>query len=447
MPLDPWQERIVRGALALDRTGNDFASSEVGIVIPRQNGKSVIAEIVCLHAIFVRRVKVVYTAHLMATSRRLRERIQALIEANPDLQREVKQIRTANEEQSITLKSGARMDFVARTASAARGWSDYDVLVFDEAFALDPGHVGALMPIMFARSAWQIWYLSMAGMVNSTALRQVRQRGINGDDGLAYFEWSVDEHAYRTNPEAVATDPRYHAQANPALGIRIKPATIVRAQRTMDPVEFAREVLCVWDSEYGEPLIHADQVKRLVDDNSRIVSDVVFAFDVHTGLTSGAIGVAGFRSDGIAHVEITGRETIDHRPGVGWMVNRIVELDEMWHPVAWVMDGSGPARALLTELQARGIEPQLLLGKDLAQASMAFLKAANAPRADQLRILPQQDLFDAITLAKKRDVVDDWVFSRKGSGSDISCLMVAAMALHGLAVHGVSLYDVLESVR
>jgi hypothetical protein len=460
--LDPFQCRVERGALGQDATGH-WTASEVGLVMARQNGKGSIVEAAALHALYLRRSKIVYTAHLMATSRKIRERIQYLIEGVPDLDKEVKQIRVANEEQSIALKpppvvitdsgpatraEAARMDFVARTGASARGWAGYDLIFFDEAFALTAAMVGALMPIMFARANWQLWYVSMAGMVNSDALRAVRQRGLNGDDDLAYFEWSVDEEIYRANPEKVARDPAALAQSNPALGGRITLPTLLRAQRSMDPIEFAREVLCVWDDPGGEALITAGQWTRLIDPFSTISSGVVFAFDVAPGLTSGAIGVSGYRQDGIPHVEITSRDgVLDHRPGVEWMVARIVELEAEHQPVAWIMDGSGPARALLTDLQAAGIEPVRLLGKELAQASGAFLAAATAPTGDRLRHLGQEVTADAIRAARKRDVVDDWVFSRKTSLSDITPLMVIAEALHGLAVHDVAIYDILESIR
>ena len=464
MPLDPWQELVVNAGLGVDEHG-EWTAPEVGLVTPRQQGKTIIAEIVCLHAMYMRHVKIVYTAHLMATSRRLRERIQLIIETNPDFQREVKQIRTANEEQSIVLKppdtlimgsdtkfvrrvtESPRMDFVARTSSSARGWTDYDLLVFDEAFALDVSHIDALMPIMFARSHWQIWYLSMAGMVKSAALRQVRQRGIEGDEGLAYLEWSVDEHRYRSDPETVARDPAAHAQSNPALGRRIKHLTIVRAQRSMNPRGFAREVLGVWDDEYGEPILDLERLIGLSEPMPILATVTVMSFDCSPGLTSGAIAVAGYRADGIPHLEITGRDgVLDHRPGVEWMVGRIRELDTECHPVGWVMDGASPSKALLTDLARAGIEPVRLMGRDLAQALGVLLAAVADPEGNKLRISPQQDVYDAVRVAKKRDVVDDWVLSRKASEADITCITAPAMALHGLAVHGVALYDVLESV-
>lgn len=448
MPLDPWQRRVLRGALGQTLSGR-FSAPEVGLVVPRQNGKTVIVEVASLAAIYLSHLKIVYTAHLMATSRKMRERIQQLIESKPDLDREVKQIRISNEEQSIELKSRARIDFVARSGSSARGWSG-DMVFFDEAFALATDHVGALMPILFARPNWQLWYLSSAGKPASHALRRIRQRGMDRDPGLAYYEWSADEEHYRADPEAAATDPMVLAQANPALGIRISRETLVLAQRSMDEVEYAREVLGIWDDPRGAPLIDPVLWTRLLDPDSRIRgAPMVFALDASPDLLSGCIGVAGYRDDGIPHFEITGRDgQLDHRAGVDWMVPRVVELEAEWGPIAWILDAAGPAGALVTDLAEAGIEPKLVNGRELSQACGGMLAAATTSDRDKLRHIGQLSLDEAIRAAKKRDIGDGgWAFGRRRSEQDISPLMVAALAIHGLAVYGAECYDVLESIR
>lgn len=411
-------------------------------------GKSLALEIAALAAIYLHDIRVVYTAHLMATSRRVRERIQNLIQSTPALDKEVKQIRVANEEQSIALKSGARIDFVARSASSARGWSG-DMIFMDEAFALADDHIGALMPIMFARPNWQLWYVSSAGKPASHPLRRIRQRGIDGEPNLAYYEWSVDEKVYRENPEAVASDPKMWALANPGLGIRITPETLKVAQRTMDETEFAREVLGVWDDPRGAPLIDPIAWARLLDPLSLIQGTLVFALDVSPGLESGAIGVAGLRDDGLAHVEITSRDgKLDHRPGTDWIVPRVMELQQEWQPAAWVLDPGGPAGALVTELADAGIEVQAVNTRELTQACGGFLKAAtSAPTTSSIRHRGQLALDEAVRAAKKRDVGDGgWAFGRRVTELDISPLVAVTLALHGLAVHGSSRYDALASI-
>jgi phage terminase large subunit-like protein len=308
--------------------------------------------------------------------------------------------------------------------------------------------IGALMPIMFARPNWQLWYMSSAGKATSHPLRRIRERGIAGDPGLAYYEWSVDEEEYRANPEAVARDPGMLAVSNPSLGIRISVETLLLAQRSMDPVEYGREVMGVWDDPRGVPLIDPLAWQRLGDPLSCIEGPMVMAFDVSPGLESGAIAVAGYRDDGLVHVEITGRDGLDHRRGTDWIVPRIVELNREWEPIAWVLDPGGPAGALLTELTEAGIEVQAVNVRELAQACGAFLKAVtSSPSTSTLRHLGQSPLDEAVRAAKKRDVGDGgWAFGRRATEQDISPLVAVTLALHGLAMHAGTRYDLMQSV-
>jgi len=450
---DPWQRRVLDGALGMDEQGN-WTAPEVGLVVGRQSGKGACVEIATLNGLFLRQYKMVYTSHLMATSRKIRERIQWRIESVPGLDQEVKQIRMSNEEQSISLKNGARIDFVARTSSAARGWAGYDIIFFDEAFALTNEMVGAMMPIMFARSNWQIWYVSMAGMANSTALRQVRMRGINQEPELAYYEWSVDD-AFHDAPDYVRQMPIAWAQANPALGDRVTFNTMRRALRSMDAAEFDREVLCAWDDPGGMAIIHLGAWLSLVDPDSQPRGGLVFALDVAEGLTSGAIGVAGYRADRIPHVEITNKDgQLDHRRGIDWMVSRAKELDAVWGPTLWMVDTSGPAGALLPALIKAGIgvtptgDPGItpIKGAELSQACGHLLKAVST--RDQLRHLGQECVTSAIRAARKRNVGDGgWAFGRMVSAADITPVTVVAEALYGLVRYAAPTYNVLESVH
>jgi hypothetical protein len=447
LKMDPWQRYVLNGAMG-QRQGGRWAAPEVGLVVSRQSGKGSIVEAASLAGMYLHNEEIVYTAHLMSTSRKMRLRIQKLIESTPDLDAEVKQIRTSNEEQSIALKSGARIDFVARSSTGARGWSAAKVFL-DEAFALSPEMIGALMPIIIAQPNWQLWYVSMAGMMNSTALRRVRERGIDRDPGLAYFEWSAEEEAYRKNPEAVAVDLRSWKQSIPALGIRIDLETIATLQRSMDEAEFAREILGIWDDPRGDILIDPLQWASLADKESEIIGGMVFALDVEEGLSSSAIAAAGRNADKVPHVEITGRgRWIDHRPGVEWVVPRVVKLQEQWASPVWVMDPTGPAGALLADLREAGIEPVLVSGQEWAQACGEMLKLIIDPDGDKLRHHGQKPLAAAVSVVKKRDIGDGgWAFGRRVSDEDISPLNAATLALHGLTVYGDVIYDVLASVH
>ena len=104
----------------------------------------------------------------------------------------MKRIRTANGSEMIELKTGQRLQFVARTAGSGRGFSA-DTVILDEAYELGDDQMAALLPTLSARPNPQIWYTSTAGKETSVQLGRVRERGIAGDDpSLAFFEWSAD---------------------------------------------------------------------------------------------------------------------------------------------------------------------------------------------------------------------------------------------------------------
>jgi hypothetical protein len=445
MPLDPAQKRVLWGALGHTEDG-EWSAPEVALVEPRQNGKSLTGEIAMLHAAFLMRSRVIFTSHIMTTTQKIHEEMRRIIESTPDLDQEVKRIKASTNDYSIELKSRARIDFVSRTPTSGRGWSGYDLIMIDEAFALLTTQLGALMPIMFARSNWQIWYLSSAGQKTSAGLRQIRNRGFAKDPGLAYYEWSVPSEVYEAAPEYIANMPAAWQQSNPALGIRIKVKTMQIAQRSMDPAQFAREVLGVWEDPLGAPIIDLNLWSLLVDPLSSIASQMVFAIEVDEDLSYGCIAVSGYRSDGIPHVEVTSRDDVlDHRQGVTWLVERAVELQEQWSPAAWVLDPAGPAGALLEDLRAVGIEPELIGVRELGQACGALHKATTA--IDELRHLNQSCVVEAIRIAQKRDIGDGlWSFSRRRSEDSVSPVLGIALALHGLAVYGARAYDVLESM-
>lgn len=448
LALDDWQCHVLHGAMGQDDRGH-WTAPEVGLVLPRQNGKTIDAEVAMLSAAFLFRAKAIYTAHLMSTTRKIRAHLCELIESSPDLDREVFAIRSSHEEQSIELRSRARIDFAARSATSGRGWRDYDFIFLDEALALQIAHIGALMPILLARSNWQLWYLSSAGKTDSHVLRRVRERGLKGDPALAYYEWSVPEEVYRDAPEYVANMPAAWAQANPSFNDRIAQESIARAQRSMDPDEFARECLGIWDDPRGKALIDLAVWGLLADADSEITSGVVFALTAAQDLEFGCIVAAGGRSDGIPHVEITSRNGhLDHRPGVDWMIPRVVELNEAHQPLAWIIDPSGPAGALLDDLRLAGIECYEVTVRELGQACGALLAAIEDKDRDKIRHRGQPAIRQAFEVARKRDIGDGgWSFGRRASDDDVSPAEGVALALHGLSIFSELIYDVLESIR
>lgn len=435
--LDPWEEYILGESLG-ERADHKWAAFEVGVVVPRQNGKGSILEARELTGLFLLDERLlIHSAHQFDTSLEGFRRLLMLIEDTPDFDRRVHRVSKSHGEEGIELKKNPqtglrqRIRFRTRTKGGGRGFTA-DWLGLDEAMILPEATVGALLPTLSARPNPQVMYAASAVDQEvhdeGIALARIRERGLTGGDpSLAYFEHSVDAADPAEITPAMAKDPERWAEANPGLGIRITTEHVAREQRSMDPRTFAVERLGVGDWPRTDGLegvvITPEAWASRVDRESSALNPVCFALDVNPDRTAGAIGVAGHRSDRRSHVEI-----IEHKRGTGWMVPHTVELVRDHKPLAVVCDASGPVATLLAALAEAGIEVTLVNAKEQAQACGLLYDAVDQ---DTLRHLGTRELTTAIAGAVKRPLGDAWAWSRKSSTVDISPLVAITLAHWG----------------
>lgn len=435
--LDPWEEHILTASLA-ERADHKWAAFEVGVVVPRQNGKGSILEARELSGLFLLDERLlIHSAHQFDTSLEGFRRLLMLIEDTPDFDRRVHRVSKSHGEEGIELKKNLRtglrqrIRFRTRTKGGGRGFTA-DWLGLDEAMILPETTVGALLPTLSARPNPQVMYAASAVDQEihdeGVALARLRERALKRDDpSLAYFEHSVDAEKPAEITREMAEDPRRWAEANPGLGIRITTEHVAREQRSMDPRTFAVERLGVGDWPRTDGLegvvITPEAWAGRIDRESIVLDPVCFAFDVTPDRTAAAIGVAGLRTDGLAHVEI-----VEHKRGTGWVVGRIAELLEEHKALGVVCDASGPAASLLPELAELKIEVTLVNAKEHAQACGVIFDAVDQ---DTLWHLGTRELATAIAGAVKRPLGDAWAWSRKSSAVDISPLVAITLALWG----------------
>jgi hypothetical protein len=186
--LDDWQQDVLTGALARTSAGR-WAAMEVGLVVPRQNGKGGILEARQLFGLFLNPNDKLqtHTAHRFDTCLDHFRRVCELIEGTPELLALVKDngrgigdrpsgIKDSNGKEGIELANGKRLAFRARSKGSGRGFSG-DAVYFDEAFWLL--ELGSLVPSLAARVDPQLWYTSSAPLPReeSDVLRKVIRRG------------------------------------------------------------------------------------------------------------------------------------------------------------------------------------------------------------------------------------------------------------------------------
>lgn len=186
--LDDWQQDVVIGACG--RTKADrWSATEVGLVVPRQNGKGGILECRQLGGLFLNKRDRLqtHTAHRFDTCLDHFARVSRLIEGTPDLLAEVADngrgiggrpsgIKDSNGKESIKLRDGKELRFKTRVKGSGRGATG-DTVYFDEAYYLID--LGSLIPSLSAREDPQVWFVSSAPLpqVESDRLRKLVRRG------------------------------------------------------------------------------------------------------------------------------------------------------------------------------------------------------------------------------------------------------------------------------
>lgn len=440
--LDDWEAFVL--STALNERGDRWAAFEIALLVSRQNGKGAVLEAREIVGLFLLDEQLIlHSAHEYKTAAEGFKRVLGLVEGSDMLRSRVRQVRTSHGEEGIELLNGGRLRFIARSTGSGRGFSG-DTVILDEAQNLPDAAVEALMPTMSARPNPQLWY-TFTGPDKDIApcdhIARVRRRAMaGGDPGLAYFEWSIDPHTdYCNHACREHDDPgsvKSWAKSNPGLGIRISVEHVARELASMSPAGFARERLGVgnWPADGEEwQVIDAATWEALEDSRSEPLDPVAFAADVTPDRSWGSIAVAGARSDGALHVEITsGADGIDHRPRTAWMVPRLLELCNRWKPCAVVIDPAGQAATLIPELEAAGLEVIKPTMRETAQACGMFYEAVTD--SGRLRHLGQPQITVALAGAERRPLSDAWAWSRpKGSVVNIAPLVAVTLAAWGHA--------------
>ena len=434
---DDWQEFVCEKLLGLDAEDR-FVHFEGGVNVARQNGKDGILEILELDALFnwPGQNLIIHSAHEFATAQEHQLRLEALIQETPELHSRVKSrggYKHANGQESINLKDGSRIIFKARTKGGTRGFS-CDLLIWNEAMVLPDAVVGAMMPTLRASDAPYGPLIIYAGSavdqdihVYGVTWARVRERGIAGEPGLAYFEWSAHLDVDRPDEltDAQLTDRTLWQQANPALGTRIDPEHMAREIASMATRTAAVELMGLgdWPATDGaeDTLISPQEWADIEEHDWEFVDPIIIAFDISPDRRT-SICVSGRTDRGHMGVEI-----INHAVGTGWVADRLSSLYAKHEVHEVVCDGCGPAAAIASQLEDAGITIRRLDSADYGKACGLFVDMVGEKT---LRHLGQDEMSDAIRGAKPRPLVDRWAWSRTNSLVDISPLVAATLALY-----------------
>lgn len=432
--LDPWQQLILRDLLGERGESRKWAAMEAVLLVPRQNGKTAVIEALEIVHLFLFGTRlIIHTAHLFDTAYESYLRMCQIIEDCPALDKYVKAKPSGNGNVGIHLKNGARLLYKARGTGQGRGFSG-DLVILDEAYAVDQDMMAALIPALSARKNPQVIYLSSTGSEDSHVLIKARDRGLAHEPRIALWEWCADAGANLDDVEQCY-------QANPALGIRLTLDYVYNVERgTLDDKKFARERFGLWHDNKVQCPIDLDLWKLRGSTDSQIVSRYVVAIDAAPDRSTSSVALAGYTADDKKQVEV-----LQSGSGISWcvdFVDRLYKAKLNPVPLAVCVQSGARAGALIPELEALGIEV-IPFGAAQIMAATGFLY--DSVEDGTLVHLEDPTLMAGLAGARKYNIggkvggskasdaeYNGWGWSRADTTVDITGVCAITYALWGL---------------
>jgi phage terminase large subunit-like protein len=296
MPLLEWQRFILEDMLRVDSEGN-FRRKTLALLIARQSGKTHLARMLILAHLFLWDSKMIIG---MSSNRNMAldtfRQVANVIEDNDFLKAQVKQIRFANGQESITTLKNNRYQIVAATRDGSRGLTA-NFLFIDELREITEEGWKAARPTTRATGG-QTLTCSNAGDSYSTVLNNLREMAMSyPSPTLGYYEYSAPAHCK-------VDDRNAWAMANPSLGTLISEETLEEAVAT-NPINNTRtEMLCQWVDSMSSPFT-TQMITDTSDASLQIApgGNIVFAIDVSPSKRSGSL-LAGKLNQATGKIEL-----------------------------------------------------------------------------------------------------------------------------------------------
>lgn len=362
--LYPWQQWLLIHALELLENG-DYQFRKIVVLVARQNGKTLLGSVLTAWWLLIDskrhpdrvppvRFKIVGVAQNLDIAREPWTGVKLWCDPSPDTEEEADlaipalQAATAkvidtNGKEAIYGRNRAHYEI--RAATNARGKPAARVLMDETREQKDWRAWNAVSQTLKSFGGLgQLWAISNAGDPNAVVLKSQRELGLKAieewaqyveagimsaeryanehDVSVALFEWSAPDGCDLDDIDALL-------QANPSIG---HGAITVESQLAERPPALAEsgyrtEILCQWVTALVKPHIAPEAWRGLTDKESCIAEDseMVLAVDASADRKWSFLAVAGWREDGLKHVEL-----IDQRPGMLWVGKAAKQLRDLW---------------------------------------------------------------------------------------------------------------------
>ena len=441
--LYPWQEWALIHSLEIEgELGKEwkFRFRTVLFLISRQNGKTVLSEVIASFFLNVLGVDSIFGTSLSLD--KAEEVWEAVIndqESIPELKGDIDRVSRTNGNKRLILTGLRQYKVGAPTRRAGRGDSN-DLVMLDEIREQRDWETwSAAAASTTAKPNGLIVCFSNAGDPDSIVLRQLRSSAIAkieggqaadfggsvDDTSLGLFEWSAPDGAETDDMEALA-------QANPALGYGyVTERTLMANRQTFPENKFRSECMCQ-QVETILPQPFPDGAWGAGVDVASFIageSELFYGIDLSADRRFTSIGVCGLREDGNWHVEVVAR-----RVGTEWAIEWF-RARQVRGPMKLAFQSRGaPVSGLAEQIcTLPNVERMAVEGPELSAGWGRFWDAVAAcdPERGGTRVyhLPQPVLDQPAKTAQIRSLGGGaTVIDRQKSPDDVAPLMACVAA-------------------
>lgn len=417
---DGWQDGA--GMLILSqRADGEYAADTICISIPRQVGKTyLIACVIFALCLMKPGMTVIWTAHRKTTALETFQQFDGMA-ARSRVRPHVAAVHRGKDER-ILFDNGSRILFGARESGFGRGFTDVDVLVFDEGQTLPES---TLEDVAAAQNVAKNPLTFVVGTPPRPKdagefFTLLRQEALDGEsEGVLYIETSADR----------GCDPMDRGQwrkANPSFPLRTTERAMLRLRKKLKNLDsWSREALGIWD-------------------------EIARQFSPING-ARWAVGVDVGPADGVAPAALAVDMSHDRHISVGacWVEGESVHVEEVWAgvddaaAVEWVasragksmvvIDSMSPAASMVPALKARKVRVVVGSAADMARACGLF---AGDVQGGRLTHGDQEPVNVARDGARKRAIgtAGGWGYDRRDPSVDIAPLVAVTLARFGASI-------------
>jgi hypothetical protein len=450
LELYPWQKWLLIHALEILPNGK-FRFRTIILLVARQNGKSRVLQVLSLWRMYIDGAPLVIgTAQNLDVAEEQWNMAIELAQDNEDLAEEIAHIDRTNGKKAMRLSPNEdlglptrRYKVAAANRKGGRGLSG-DLILLDELREHTNWESwSAVTKTTMARKKPQVWAASNAGDAASVVLRKQRETCLRAlrtkstaKSTMGLFEWSATVWDPKGGDDQTGawvnlptSDRKGWAMANPSLGWGDFSLEGLEAAFESDPDPvFRTECLCQWISTAAMGPWKTGHWESLIDKQSArgATQGYWFGVDVSWDRNYSAISVAGFRDDGLIHVEV-----IAYRAGTDWVVPWLAERKDREGLLGVVFQENGsPVGSLIADMLNAKLP---MLGWSAGELGKGTGRFFDLVKDSKIRHRGSQDALNlAASTAATKPVSDYWLWDRKRSPFDISPLVAVNAAVWAL---------------